>query len=157
MLDFAGPNAESQRAKRAVRGSVAVAADDGLSRLRDTQLRPDDMYDALLLAVHIKEADAGFAAIFVEGLKLQARVGVDDGQSAIGGGDRVVHHREGEIGAADFASLGAQAGESLRGSAFVDEVAVDVNKRGLVRLFVDNVAVPDFLVESFSGSHNSSA
>src|SRR5260370_20357852 len=146
MLDFAGPNAESQRAKRAVRGSVAVAAVDGLSRLRYTQLRPDDMYDALLLAVHIKEADAGFAAIFVEGLKLQARVGVDDGQSAIGGGDRVVHHREGEIGAADFASLGAQAGESLRRRAFVDEVAVDGNKRRVVRLFVGNVPVPDFFV-----------
>src|SRR5258708_40190332 len=72
MLDFAGPNAESQRAKRAVRGGVAVAADDGLPRLRDTQLRPDDMYDALLLAVHVKQADAGFAAIFVERLKLQA-------------------------------------------------------------------------------------
>jgi hypothetical protein len=69
----------------------------------------------------------------------------------------VVHDRESEIGAAHFASLGAQAGEGLRGSAFVDEVAVDVNERGLVRLFVDNVAVPDFLVESFSGSHNSSA
>src|SRR5260370_21153232 len=143
MLDFAGPNAESQRAKRGVRGSVAVDADDGLSRLRDTQLRPDDMHDALLLAVHVKEADAGFAAIFLEGLKLQAGVGVDDGQRAIGGGDRVVHHREGEIGAADFASLGAQAGESFPGSGFLDEVGVNVNWRGLVSLVLCTVAVPN--------------
>src|SRR5258707_2388989 len=99
MLDFAGPNAESQRAKRAVRGGVAVAADDGLPRLRDTQLRPDDMYDALLLAVHVKQADAGFAAIFVERLKLQAGGGVDEWTRAVGGGGRVGHTPAGEIAA----------------------------------------------------------
>jgi hypothetical protein len=66
----------------------------------------------------------------------------------------VVHHGEGEIGAADFASFGAETGKGLRGSAFVDEMAVDVDERGLARLFVDNVAVPDFLVESFRGGHN---
>src|SRR5258707_13470452 len=95
MLDFAGHNAESQRANRGVRGSVAVAADDGLPRLRDTQLRPDDMYDALLLAVHVKEADAGFAAIFLEGLKLQAGGGGDDGQRGNGGGGRGGPYPEG--------------------------------------------------------------
>jgi len=45
----------------------------------------------------------------------------------------------------------------LRGSAFVDEVAVDIDERGLSGLFVDDVAVPDFLVKSFGGSHESSA
>jgi hypothetical protein len=69
----------------------------------------------------------------------------------------VVHHGESEIGAANFASFGAQAGKGLRGSAFVDEVAVDIDERGLSGLFVDNVAVPDFLVKSFGGSHESSA
>src|SRR5258707_15373751 len=118
MLDFAGPNAESQRAKRAVRGSVAVAADDGLPRLRDTQLRPDDMYDALLLAVHVKEADSGFAAIFLEGLKLHAGVRVADRQSAISGGGRAVHYRPREIGGANFACLGARAGERVCGRSF---------------------------------------
>jgi len=87
---------------------------------------------------------------------LQARVGIDDGQRAVGGGDGVVHHRECKIGAADFASLGAQAREGLRGSAFVDEVAVNIDERGLAGLFVDNVGVPNFLVESFGDSHESS-
>src|SRR5712672_4862954 len=100
-----------------------------------------------MLAVHVKEADAGFAAIFLERFKLQAGVGVDDGQGAIFGGNGVVHNREGEIGAADFASFGAQAGESLRGSAFVDQVTVDIDDGGLSGLFVYNVAVPNFLVE----------
>jgi len=35
VLDFAGADAERERAERAVRGSVAVSADDGLPRLRD--------------------------------------------------------------------------------------------------------------------------
>src|SRR5260370_36929374 len=35
VLDFAGADAEGESAERAVRGSVAVAADDGLPGLRD--------------------------------------------------------------------------------------------------------------------------
>jgi hypothetical protein len=104
--------------------------------------------------VHVKEAHAGFAAIFFERFKLQARVGVDDGQRAIFGGDRVVHYSEREIGAADLAALGTQASEGLRGRAFVDEVAVNIYERGIGGLFVDNVAVPNFLVESFRSAHS---
>jgi len=59
----------------------------------------------------------------------------------------MVHHGEGEIGAANSAALGAEAGESLRGCTFVDQVAVDINDRGLASLFADEVGVPDFLVE----------
>src|SRR6266481_4311847 len=106
-----------------------------------------------MLAVHVKEADAGLAAIFLKRFKLETRVGVNDGQRAIFGGDGVVHDGEGEIGAADFAAFGAQAGEGLRGSAFVDEVAVDIDERGLAGLFVDDVTVPNFLVESFRRGH----
>src|SRR5438552_16424225 len=105
---------------------MAIAADDGLSRLRDAKLRPNDVHDTLMLAVHVKEAHAGFAAIFLERFKLEAGVGVNYGQSAIFGGDGEVHHREGEIGAADFASFGAQAGTCLRGSGGVHEVAVNL-------------------------------
>jgi len=45
------------------------------------------------------------------------------GQQAIGRRNRVIHHCKGQIGAADFAALGFQAGECLRRSAFVNEVA----------------------------------
>ena len=46
MLHFAGADAKRQRAERAVRGRVAVAADDGHARLRQTQFRADDVDDA---------------------------------------------------------------------------------------------------------------
>src|SRR5213592_2931312 len=39
--------------------------------------------------------------------------------------------------------------ESLGRGAFVNEVAVNVDDRGLAGLFVDDVRVPDFLIERF--------
>jgi hypothetical protein len=59
----------------------------------------------------------------------------------------MVHHRECKIRAADLAAFGAEAGESLGRSAFVYEVAVDVDDGGLAGLFANDVGVPDFLVE----------
>ena len=48
VLHFAGADAEGQRAERAVRGRVAVAADHGHAGLRESQFRPDHVHDALL-------------------------------------------------------------------------------------------------------------
>ena len=70
VLNFAGADAESERAQGAVRGSVAVAADNGEARLRDAEFRADDVHDALIAAVHVKEAHAGFAAIFGRGRRI---------------------------------------------------------------------------------------
>ncbi len=62
----------------------------------------------------------------------------------------MIHHREeGKIGAANFAAFDAKACESLRRGAFVDEMAVNINNRGLPGFFANQVRIPDFLVESF--------
>jgi len=42
----------------------------------------------------------------------------------------MIHDGEGEIGAADFAAFGFESGEGLRGSTFVNQVAVDIDERG---------------------------
>ena len=63
----------------------------------------------------------------------------------------MVHHREGELRAAHFASRRFQAGECLRGSAFMDQMAVDIDERRLAGLFVDDVRVPDFFVQRTRG------
>ena len=47
VLDFAGADAEGQRAERAVRRGVAVAADDRHAGLRVALLGADDVDDAL--------------------------------------------------------------------------------------------------------------
>ena len=152
VFHFAGADAESQRAERAVRGGVAVAANNGLARLRNPQFRPDDVHDALILAVHIEQPHAGFPAIPFQRFKLQLGVLVHDRQQAILGGHGVVHHREGQVGPPHFAPLSLQSGERLRRRAFMDEVAIDVNERGLAGFFVNHVAIPDFFVES-GGCH----
>ena len=61
----------------------------------------------------------------------------------------MVHHRKSKIGAADLAAFGAETGEGLGRSAFVNEVTVDVNDPGLAGLLVNDVRVPDFLIERF--------
>jgi hypothetical protein len=61
----------------------------------------------------------------------------------------MVHHGEGEIRAADFAAFGVKPSEGLRRSALVNEVAVNIDDRGLGGLLVDDVGVPDFLIERF--------
>src|SRR6266478_9057625 len=147
MLDFAGADAESQGTERAVRRSVAVTANNRLPGLRDAEFRANDVHDALVLAVHVKEPDAGFAAVFLEGVELELGVVVEDGQRAIGGGDGMVHHRESEIGAADLAAFGAETGKSLGRGALVNEMAIDVDDRGLARIFANDVGVPYLLVK----------
>ena len=151
VLDFAGTDAESESAEGAVRGGMRVAADDGLAWLSDAEFRADDVDDALILAVHVEEANAGFAAIFFEGVELKLGVLIENGEGAVGGGDGVVHDGEGEIGAADFTALGAKAGEGLRRGAFVNEVAIDIDERRFAGFFVDDVGIPNFLVERFGG------
>ena len=70
VLDLARADAKGQRAKRTVRGSVAVAADDRTARLSDPEFRTDHVHDALVLAVHVEQVDAGFFAVLRQRLKL---------------------------------------------------------------------------------------
>jgi len=50
---------------------MTVAANNGLAGLSDAEFRANDVHDALILAVHVEEADAGFAAVFLKGFKLK--------------------------------------------------------------------------------------
>ena len=63
VFDFAGADAKRQGPERAVRGGVAVAANDRHAGLGAAQLRSDDVYDAWLRVVEIVQADAELAAI----------------------------------------------------------------------------------------------
>jgi hypothetical protein len=130
-----------------VSGSVAVAADDGEAGLGDAELRPDDVDDALILAVHVEQGNARFAAVAFEGFELAARVGVEDGKLAVFRGDGMIHHREGKLGLAHLASGRFEPRERLRRSPFMNQVAVDVNQGGLAGFFSNNVCGPDFFVE----------
>ena len=73
------------RAEGAMRGGVAIAADKGLAGLRDAEFWADDVHDTLILAVHVEEANAGFAAVFLQGVKLELGIVIEDGQRAVRG------------------------------------------------------------------------
>ena len=146
VLDFAGADAKGQSAKGAVRGGVAVAADDGQAGLGDAQFGADDVHDALIAAGHIEQRDAVMGAVVRQGLELQAGVHVEDGQIAILGGHGMVHHRESQVGAAHLAPGSFESGKGLGRSDFVDQMAVNVDERRLARSLADEVGLPNLFV-----------
>ena len=136
VLHFAGADAEGQRAERAMRGRVAVAADHRHAGLRQAQLRPDHVDDALAVAVHAQAADAEFGAV---GLELRELLGGDlihDGQRAVGGRNAVIGRGDGEIRTPHLQAALAQSLEGLRRSDFMNQVQVDEEQRGSAGLFV---------------------
>jgi len=68
----------------------------------------------------------------------------------------MVHHRESEIGAADLAAFGAETGKGLGRGALMDEVAVNVDDRGLAGFFADDVRVPDSSTPAVGGNWSAS-
>ena len=146
VFDFARADAESQSAERAVRRGVAVAANDCLPGLRETQFRADHVHDALVVAEHVEQRDAGFAATAFQGVKLPARGRIQNRQIAVLGRDRMVHDGEGQVGPAHFAAGGLQSRKRLRGRHFMNEVTVDVNERRFSGRLADEVRLPNFPV-----------
>ena len=145
LLDLGGPDGHCQRAQGAVRGGVAIAADDGLTRLRVALLRPYDVHDALAGAVHVVEGEPELVAVVGQRLHLPARRLVRDGQGAVGGRHVVVCRADREVRPAYLAPCHAQPIEGLRRGDLVHQVQVHVDYGGLSGLFVDYVGVPNLL------------
>ena len=66
MSDLGGADAEGERAEGAMGAGVAVAADDGLARLRQAELRADHVHDAALLAAAAEQLDAELGAVALQ-------------------------------------------------------------------------------------------
>ncbi len=113
VLDLAGADAEGQRAECAVGGGVAVAADDGHARLRQAQLRADDVDDAAVGAVEAEQRDAKVAAVLLQLGDLGRGHDVDDGQVQRRGGDAVVHRGHRLLRPPDGQAARPQAAECL--------------------------------------------
>ena len=58
MTDFRGADAEGEGAERAMGGRVAVATDNGLTRLGDAELGANDVDDAAPLVLQAEQFDA---------------------------------------------------------------------------------------------------
>src|SRR5436190_2055849 len=153
MLDLAGADAERQRADPAVRGGVAVAADDRRAWEREALLGADDVDDALLAGGSAEVAQAECRLVVLERFELVAAFGVLNRHAPTIGVDPrgcrqvVIGNREGQLGAADLAAGEPESFEGLRAGNFVDQVAVDEDQAGAVVATLDYVSVPDLLVK----------
>ncbi len=155
-LDLTRTDAERQRPEGAVRGGVGVAADDGHARLREPELRPDDVDDAAGRRALAVERDPELAAVRLDLGELLAGQLVHDRKGRVERGDRMVGRGYGLARLADLESALPQAGERLRAGDLVDEVEVDREDRRRAGLGRHDVVVPDLLQEGagFLG-HNS--
>jgi hypothetical protein len=147
VLDFGGADAVGQRAEGSVRGGVAVAAHDGGAGQREALFRPDDVHDALTLVGFGEVLDAEVGRVLCQCLDLDAAFFFLDAVRAVGGRDVVVNHGEGFLRAVHLAAGHAQAFKGLRAGDFVHQVAVDVEQAGAVFCFVNQVVVPDLVVQ----------
>ena len=147
VLDLARADAERERAERAVRRRVAVAAHDRHARLGQPLLGADDVHDALERVAHAVEPDAELLAVRGERLDLLARDRVGDAELEADGRHVVVHRRDGQLGPAHAAPVQAQPVEGLRRRDLVHEVEVDVEEVGLAVAAVDDVLLPHLLAQ----------
>src|SRR6202011_95678 len=79
------------------------------------------------------------------------RIGI--GKVAIGGRNVVVDHRKRLLRRTHLAARQTQSIEGLRARHLVHEVAVDVEQASAVRLLIDDVVVPDLVVEGAGACH----
>jgi hypothetical protein len=102
-----------QRAERAVRGSVAVTADNGGAGQRKALLGADHVDDALTLVVLVEIFDAEFPGVVSHHAHLLDALRVGIRFRAVGGRDVVVDHGQRLLRRVNLAAGGAQAFERL--------------------------------------------
>ena len=147
VLDLGRADAERQRAHRAMRRGVAVAADDRRARQAEAEFRADDVHDAL---PHIEDRDVRHAElddVLLQRLDLDAAVlFLDVGRRARADGrDVVVGDRDRQVRPAQLAAGQTQTLERLRAGDLVQQMPVDVENAGPVRELLHDVAVPDLV------------
>ncbi len=132
---------------------MAVAAHQRGARQREALLRTDDVHDALAAVELVVIFEAEQLGVLGEIGDLRRAFRVRIGLGAVGGRDVVVDHQQRLVRRVDLAAGEAQSLERLRARHLVDEMAVDVDEAGAVRLLVDQMIFPDFIVERARRGH----
>ena len=151
VTDLGGADAEGERPDGAVRAGVAVAAHDGLARLREAQLRANDVHDAALTVGEAEQLHAELGAVRLELAHLPPGCLQRDRRAAehLGSERRrgMIHGGERALGAPYAEAALAQHREGLRGGDLVDQVQVDVEHGGGVRALGAHLVSSPHLVE----------
>ena len=91
MLHLGCSDTKGQRPESAVGGCVGIAADHGDAGKGNTQFRPDDVHDSLVIIADVIELNAELMTVFAELVYLSLGHRVLDIHSVCGGGDIVIH------------------------------------------------------------------
>src|SRR5690606_27755026 len=136
MFDFAGADAESERADPAMAGGVAIAAYDRGAWQGETLFGTHNMDNSLLARGRAEIAYAEFRCVHCERFELLPALLVSDWYGIARfvqprrGWQVVIRHRQRQFGPAYLAPLPPQCLESLRAGHFMDQVAVDKDQAG---------------------------
>ena len=130
-----------------MRAGVAVAANQRHARQRKTLFGTDDVDDALALIELIEIFEPKQLGVLGEvgDLRFALRIGIF--LPPVGGRHVVVDDAQRLLRRAHLAAGEPQSFERLRARHLVHEMPVDVDETGPVGAFVDEVVVPDFIVE----------
>ena len=155
VLDLRGADAVGERAERPVGRRMAVAAHEGRAGQGEALLRADDVDDALPLVELVVIFEPEQLGVFrqVGDLRRAFRIGI--GQVAVARRHVVVDHAQRLVRRPHLAAGEPQALERLRARHLVHEVAVDIEEAGSVRLLVDQMVVPDLVVQGAWLGHGS--
>ncbi len=146
VLDLGGADPDCQRAERAVGRGVRVAAHDRHARLRQAQLRTDDVHDPLVRRSDAVQGNPELVAVLLEAADLGERDLIGEGKRAIRRGNAVVHGCQGLARATHAEAAVAQPVERLRARHFVDQVQVDAQHVGrAIGAGRDEMVVPDLV------------
>src|SRR6201987_4496804 len=159
MLYLRCADAEGQGTHGSVRRGMTVAADDGYAGLAQPLLRPDDMDDTLVDAVHLEVRDPEFLDVALEHVDLQLRLGILDAghtRRTVDRRDVVIGYRHRRIRPANLAARELQPFEGLRRRDLVDQVKIDVDQVGVFALRGDDVVVPDLVKKGARWGHGCS-
>ena len=157
VFDLRRANTVGQGAERAMGRGVRVAADHGHARQCGALLRADHVNDALTHVVHFEFGDAVLVAVVVQGLHLQTGNLIGNRFNpafALRRGRYVmVRGRDIGIDAPRLAPCQTQAFERLRRGHFMNDVTVDIDQRRSIVALLDQMRIPELVVERFAGHH----
>ncbi len=151
VLDLRRADAVRQRAERAVRRRVAVAAHDRGARQREALLGPDHVHDALPPVELVIVLDAEILDVLRQRLDLQPRFRLLDAVAAIRSRDVVIDDGERLLRRPHLAPRHPQPLESLWTGHLVHQMPVDVEHAGAIGLRLDDVVGEDLVVKGRLG------
>jgi hypothetical protein len=128
---------------------VAVTADDGPSRLRNSKFRTDYVNNPVPGMIEPTQLNSMFFAIFGQHVNLVSREIFLDGQVLVNGRNVVVGCGNRVLGPENFQSTTLQSEESHRTGHFMYQVPVNIQYIGTTFNLCDDVAVPYFIKKRF--------